>query len=39
MVRAAHAAISCFDIMFGQGSIAKSVRNNINNINGLSFYH
>jgi hypothetical protein len=39
MVRVVHTAISGFESMFGRGAVARSVRNNINDINVLEFYH
>src|SRR5262249_47725753 len=39
MVRAAHAVLSCVDIIFGRGSVSRLAENNISNINALAFYH
>src|SRR5215470_529180 len=38
-VRAAPTAISGFGRMVGRGPVTRSVKNNINNINTLVFYH
>jgi hypothetical protein len=39
MVRAAHAVISCVDILCGRNSVARIAKDNMNNINALAFYH
>jgi hypothetical protein len=39
MVRAAHAVMSCVDILCGRNSVARMAKDNMNNINVLAFYH
>ena len=39
MVRAAHAVISCVDILCGRDSVASMATDTMNNINALAFCH
>jgi transposase-like protein len=38
MVKAAHTVMSCCSMTFGQHQIVSVAQNNLNNINGLSFF-